>query len=95
MIELYKQNDIEFVCLPPISTHVLQPLDVAVYGPLKAHWWKLLRDLLEKEPEAKVLNKTKFPALLKKLTERLDSEALLPKGFEKGGNFLLSRCLPL
>ena len=90
VIELCKQNNIEFVCLPPNSTHVLQPLDVAVYGPLKAHWRKLLRDLLEKEPEAKALNKTKFPALLKKLTERLDSEVLLPKGFEKCGIYPIS-----
>ena len=90
VIELCRLNDIEFVCLPPNSTHVLQPLDVAVYGPLKTHWRTILRDLLEKEPDAKALNKPKFPALLKKLTEKLDSKTLLPKGFEKCGIFPIS-----
>ena len=90
VIELCRLNDVEFVCLPPNSTHVLQPLDVAVYGPLKNLWRKILRELLDKEPDAKALNKPKFPGLLKILTERLDSKALLPKGFEKCGIFPIS-----
>ena len=90
VIELCRLNDVEFVCLPPNSTHVLQPLDVAVYGPLKNHWRKILRELLDKEPDAKALNKPKFPGLLKRLTERLDSKSLLPKGFEKCGIFPIS-----
>ena len=34
-IDLARANDIIVYCLPPHTTHVLQPLDVAVYGPLK------------------------------------------------------------
>ena len=90
VIELCRLNDVEFVCLPPNSTHVLQPLDVAVYGPLKNHWRKILRELLKREPDAKALNKPKFPGLLKRLTESLDSKSLLQKGFDKCGIFPIS-----
>ena len=90
VIELCTLNDVAFVCLPPNSTHVLQPLDVSVYGPLKNHWRKLLRELLDKDPNFKALNKPKFPALLKRLTEMMDYKSLLPKGFEKCGIFPIS-----
>jgi hypothetical protein len=35
MIQLCKQNEIVFVCLPPNSTDKLQPLDEGVFAPLK------------------------------------------------------------
>ena len=31
-------NNIILYCLPPHTTHILQPLDVAVYRPLKVHY---------------------------------------------------------
>jgi len=42
VLKLASENDIQFVCLPPNSTHLLQPLDVAFYGPLKRMWRKVL-----------------------------------------------------
>ena len=35
VLTLAQEHDIEFVCLPPNSTHFLQPLDVAFFGTLK------------------------------------------------------------
>ena len=40
VLTLAQEHDIEFVCLPPNSTHFLQPLDVAFFGPLKRSWKK-------------------------------------------------------
>src|SRR5947207_755068 len=34
-VDFANQNKIEIVLLPPHSSHLLQPLDVAVFGPLK------------------------------------------------------------
>lgn len=35
------KNEIEVVALYPNSTHLLQPLDVAVFRPLKLEWKKV------------------------------------------------------
>lgn len=39
-----RENNIILYCFPPHASHVLQPLDVAVYGPLKKHWNDSLND---------------------------------------------------
>lgn len=38
IIEACRKNNIVFVCLPPNSTHLMQPLDVAGFSSLKAAW---------------------------------------------------------
>jgi hypothetical protein len=38
MIELAVENRIELFCLPPHTTHKLQPLDIGVFGPLQKNW---------------------------------------------------------
>ena len=44
VLQACQGNDIRFVCLPPNSTHLHQPLAVAYYRPMKRHW----RDILIK-----------------------------------------------
>ncbi|KAI4519898.1 DDE-domain-containing protein, partial [Schizophyllum commune Loenen D] len=39
-IELAIQNNIILYCLPPHTTHKLQPLDVGVFGPFQTEWVK-------------------------------------------------------
>lgn len=38
-----RENGIILICLPPNTTHILQPLDVAFFFPLKQAWKKLTR----------------------------------------------------
>ena len=38
VINLCEKNNIAFVFLPPNSTHICQPLDVAFFRPLKSVW---------------------------------------------------------
>ena len=38
MIQLALQNNCHLLCLPPHTTHRLQPLDVGVFGPLQKRW---------------------------------------------------------
>jgi hypothetical protein len=42
VIYLCKANDFAFVWLSPNLTDKLQPLDVGVFGPLKAAWRRIL-----------------------------------------------------
>ncbi|XP_065662787.1 uncharacterized protein LOC136085412 [Hydra vulgaris] len=37
-------NHIILICLPPNTSHALQPLDVGFLAPLKSHWKKILKD---------------------------------------------------
>ncbi|XP_063226845.1 uncharacterized protein LOC134533299 [Bacillus rossius redtenbacheri] len=69
VIAACQENDIVFVCLPPHSTHLTQPLDVAFFHPLKAEWRKILHEW-RKTPSGerfKTLPKDVFPRLLNKL----------------------------
>jgi hypothetical protein len=79
VINLCSKNDIEFVCLPPNSTHVLQPLDVGLFGPMKACWRRQLREYAAQDASASLLRKTVFPKMLKELVETLNFEQHLPK----------------
>ncbi len=38
-----REKGIHILCLPPHTTHILQPLDIGDYGPVKTTWRKLLR----------------------------------------------------
>lgn len=41
--EFCKAKDIILVCLPPNTTHIMQPLDVAFFAPLKKMWNKVIQ----------------------------------------------------
>lgn len=62
VVEACENNNIKFVLLPPNSTDLLQPLDVAYFRPLKHAWKKTLEDW--KLKNRGVLPKTLFPRLL-------------------------------
>ena len=63
VIEACKTNDIIFICPPPNSTPC-QPLDVAVFRPLKVEWKDIL-DTWRRESKSKAnLPKTVFPGFI-------------------------------
>jgi len=43
-IDFCEKNNIVVYCLPPHSTHLLQPLDVGLFGPLQHHYSKAVED---------------------------------------------------
>lgn len=69
VIQECENNNIKFVLLPPNSTHMLQPLDVAYFRPLKASWKRALEEW--KLKNRGVLPKTIFPRMLKTTVEAL------------------------
>ncbi|XP_045761191.1 uncharacterized protein LOC123876139 [Maniola jurtina] len=65
------QNNIHFTTLTPNSTHIMQPLDVGIYGPLKRQWRKIL-DTWRKESRIRgIIPKPQFPMLLKRLMDAM------------------------
>jgi len=48
MWELALQHGVHLFCLPPHTTHHLQPLDVGVFGPLQNAWQKNCNEFLAK-----------------------------------------------
>ncbi|KAJ8970077.1 hypothetical protein NQ314_001411 [Rhamnusium bicolor] len=85
-----QEMSIAFICLPSNATHVMQPLDVSFYAPLK----KILEGdphSLEKTKGRKMscLSKDVFPQLLNELQKKLDDNGKgsqnLISGFAKTG----------
>lgn len=85
IVELCMNHNIRFVLLPPNSTHLCQPLDVAYFRPIKRLWRKVLSDWKQKKRGA--IPKDQFPGLLKKVIDKLgpNSEENLKSGFRACG----------
>ena len=76
-------NNVTILCLPPNTSHALQPLDVAVFWAFKAIYaeeW----EIWFRNTRHKAIDKPSFPALLKKVWERLDPQHVVA-GFRKSG----------
>lgn len=92
-VQLCETNDIKFVFLPSNSTHMLQPLDVAVYAPLKSAWRDVLATWKKGDGATEnSLPKDKFPRLLSNLMTVVtpNLEANVKAGFKKCGIYPLS-----
>lgn len=82
--EFCRENGIELIALYPNSTHVTQPLDVAVFHAAKNSWKKAV-------PEWRLANggdrlkKEHFGGVLEQAVERLDWEKILRSGFRATG----------
>uniref|UniRef100_A0A1B0GJE9 HTH CENPB-type domain-containing protein n=1 Tax=Lutzomyia longipalpis TaxID=7200 RepID=A0A1B0GJE9_LUTLO len=95
-LEVLKQceeHNIKFIALPPNSTHMLQPLDVAVFRSVKYKWKSILQCWkLQSSHRASTIPKERFPYLLKELMTALSSMPVnLKSGFRKTGLYPLDR----
>lgn len=85
------EESIYFVCLPPNSTHLTQPLNVAFFHPMKVVWRQILTQW-KNTPEglkSAVLPKQQFPGLLKRVFDVMkpNFKKKLENGFKKCGIF--------
>lgn len=85
VLKMAQDNNVIFTCLPPNSTHLLQPLDVAFYGPLKRLWRNVLDEwkVSCNNNRIKSLTKEMFPKLLSNLFKKL-----YPDGTEMSNNII-------
>lgn len=78
------ENNISFVFLPANSTHITQPLDVAVFRPIKGAWRKIVEEYKTRNPTSTSLEKSAFPGLLKRLIEDLTESGALERNVKAG-----------
>lgn len=85
VLQLAKDHNIVFICLPKNATHLCQPLDVAFYGPMKKYWRQILDTWKQSQKRrSQSITKESFPKLLKSLCERVcdmkqgDNESIPP-----------------
>ena len=90
VIRACRDNEIRFTTLIPNSTHMLQPLDIAVFRPLKRLWRKVLEDWRRDSRSRKCLTKACFPDKLKKVFSLLKPSQII-SGFRGTGIFPLNR----
>lgn len=92
-VKMAKDNQIILMCLPPNSSHALQPLDVGVFSPLKAIWKDILKQWF-RETRLTAVSKAVFPTLLNKLVQRLKDTHLIG-GFKGTGLFPVNEAKPM
>ena len=66
LVKLVREKQVELICLPPHITHILQLLDMGVYGPFKQHILKKYKT----STRAANVSKEIFPSILKMLWDR-------------------------
>ena len=70
MAKIAFENNIHILCLPPHTSHAMQPLDVACFRPAKAVWSDIAINFYNKN-RADSITKMHFPSLLKLIMEHL------------------------
>lgn len=95
VLRLCEENNIRFICLPPNSTHLTQPLDLAYFRPLKIKWRQVLTEWKQSESGKSVatLPKDMFPRLLKKALVILEENVSenMKAGFRKAGIYPINK----
>lgn len=77
------ENGIELFALFPNSTHLIQPLDVAVFKPLKVFWRKSVRDW-QIENYGQKMRKENFGEILERALSKISNETM-QNGFRVSG----------
>ena len=90
LVDLCRENSIIMFCLPPHTTHALQPLDVSVFKSLKDHYSKSVRSLTLARKNF-VVTKREFARIIKSPFERAFSIPNIKAGFAKCGVYPFNR----
>ena len=89
-IEKAAKEDVIMFCLPPHSSHINQPLDKGVFGPLKRYWRQECHNFLVQNP-GRVVTRHEFSQLFSKAWCNAMSMTNIMGGFKTTGIFPLSR----
>ncbi|XP_045162342.2 uncharacterized protein LOC123527124 isoform X1 [Mercenaria mercenaria] len=84
------EENIHILALPPHTTHALQPLDKAVFGPLNRAYNDVCSSFLQESPLNQI-NKWTFPALFSTSWDEAVTSSNIQSGFRSCGIFPLNR----
>ncbi len=90
VIMFCRGNTIEILCLPAHTTHILQPLDIAVFSPLKTAFYTMASRMGLVRGNI-VVGKRQFSPVLKHVYPTAVTARNIKAGFRKAGIFPLSR----
>ena len=91
LLEIAKERNIILVKLPPNSTHILQALDVSVFGPVKKLWKNTVKSWY-RQTHSKSITKAVFPVLFGKVFQQMEEKPeLLISGFKSTGVWPLDK----
>jgi hypothetical protein len=93
LARIFSHFQITLIRLPPNATHILQPLDVGFFSPLKLAWSAILKHWY-RQTRLRILDKAAFPTQLALLWNDIDS-ANVACGFRGSGLFPLNVEKPL
>ncbi|KAI1002841.1 hypothetical protein K3495_g5365 [Podosphaera aphanis] len=85
-LRVCKQNNIELLFLPAHSSHVLQPLDLGVFAPLKSQYPRQIADLAKLD-NASAVKKQKFVTCYQDARNDTFNPRLLKSGWKVAGLF--------
>ena len=85
-VTMARNNGVILFTLVPHTTHEMQPLDTAVYAPLKAHWQDVCHCYLQSHP-GKVITKYQFSQLFSEAWLKAMNPANIISGFRSCGIF--------
>ena len=89
LVNLAIKNNVHLICIPPHTSHVFQPLDVAAYKPLKSSWRKIVHEYYH-DNYCKVIDKQNFPRLINQLNNTFKEDYGI-SGFRKTGLYPLDK----
>lgn len=81
LVELTKNNNITIILFPPHSSHLLQPLDLAIFKSIKTKWDAALCAWTRRH-QAQKLPKHELPIILCNIWTKLDQQ-FIKNGFSK------------
>lgn len=97
-LDLCHANNIELLCMPAHSTHLLQPLDVGLFGPLQQRYAINVSEILFSMDYQVSLSKTQFYQAFRKAHDQTFTKQNILSAWRKSGyfpfnpNFIIRQC---
>lgn len=86
LVDFCVGKEIELISLFLNATHLIQPLDVALFYTLKCSWRNILTEWrMESDNSQKIIRKEDFEPLLRKAVDKIDLPQVMKNGFKKCG----------